>query len=66
MQEKILLEPMFDVPGSNIRTVYIDEGVVTGESKAQYVTEPVDENEIPADESSVGYSVEENGTRTTA
>ena len=57
---------MFDVPGSNIRGVYIDEGVVTGDSKAQYVNEPADDTDQPADESNSNYSLEENETRTTA
>ena len=57
---------MFDVPGSNIRDVYIDEGVVAGESKAQYVSGPVEDNEVPGEESNGNYSVEENETRTTA
>ena len=57
---------MFDVPGSNIRSVYIDEGVVTGESKAEYVTGPADDSELNGDDSSTMYSVEENETRTTA
>ena len=66
LQEKILLDPMFDVPGSNIRSVYIDEGVVTGDSKAEYVTGPAEDSELHGDDSSTMYSVEENETRTTA
>jgi len=66
IMEKILLDPMFDVPGSNIRSVYIDEGVVTGDSKAEYVTGPAEDSELHGDDSSTMYSVEENETRTTA
>ena len=67
LQEKILLDPMFDVPGSDITGVYIDEGVVTGDSKAEYVSEPTEEDsDISANEQNVSYVVEENETRTTA
>lgn len=44
--ENLLLEPMFDTPGSNIRTVYIDEHVVEGSKKAEYVMAP--EEEVPS------------------
>ncbi len=54
---------MFDVPGSNISGVYIDENVVKGEGKAQYVTGPVETSEINADENLLE---EEDDTRTTA
>lgn len=57
---------MFDVPGSDIRGVYIDEGVVTGESAAQYVTGLAKESEESTDDATASYSVEENETRTTA
>ena len=57
---------MFDVPGSSIRGVFIDEGVVAGDSKAQYVNEPVEDTDLPGDESNTNYSLEENETRTTA
>lgn len=36
--ERILLDPMFDVPGSDVTEVHIDEAVVTGESSATYVS----------------------------
>ena len=39
---------MFDTPGSNIRTVYIDEHVVDGSKKAEYVLAP--EEEAPSAE----------------
>lgn len=39
----MLLDPMFDTPGSNIRTVYIDEHVVDGSKKAEYVLAPEEE-----------------------
>lgn len=46
--ENLLLDPMFDTPGSNIRTVYIDEHVVDGSKKAEYVLAP--EEEAPSAE----------------
>eukprot|EP00112_Aurelia_sp_Birch-Aquarium-sp1_P005879 Seg1662.27 transcript_id=Seg1662.27/GoldUCD/mRNA.D3Y31 product="ATP-dependent Clp protease ATP-binding subunit clpX-like mitochondrial" protein_id=Seg1662.27/GoldUCD/D3Y31 len=70
IMEKILLDPMFDVPGSNIRAVYINEDVVTGNGKAQYVTGPIEEKEETVDDGDgdggEAFVVEENGTRTTA
>ncbi|KAL9987208.1 hypothetical protein ACROYT_G001479 [Oculina patagonica] len=41
--ENLLLEPMFDAPGSDIRAVYIDEHVVEGSKKAEYVMAPEEE-----------------------
>lgn len=41
--ENLLLDPMFDTPGSNIRTVFIDEHVVDGSKKAEYVLAPDEE-----------------------
>lgn len=49
-QEKILLEPMFDVPGSDVTAVYISEDVVTGKKNAEYVTGPIETTVSPADE----------------
>lgn len=43
LQENLLLEPMFDAPGSNIRAVYVDEHVVEGNKKAEYVMAPEEE-----------------------
>ena len=61
---------MFDVPGSSIRGVYINEDVVTGSGKAQYVTSPIEEREETVDDGDgdggEAFVVEENGTRTTA
>jgi ATP-dependent Clp protease ATP-binding subunit ClpX len=37
VQEIILLDPMFEIPGSDIRSVEIDESVVTGLRSAKYV-----------------------------
>ncbi|XP_068694156.1 ATP-dependent Clp protease ATP-binding subunit clpX-like, mitochondrial [Montipora foliosa] len=45
--ENLLLEPMFDAPGSNIRAVYVDEHVVQGDKKAEYILAP--EEEVPMD-----------------
>ena len=38
-QEIILLDPMFEIPGSDIRSVEIDESVVMGLRSAKYVRE---------------------------
>ncbi|XP_054160665.1 ATP-dependent Clp protease ATP-binding subunit clpX-like, mitochondrial [Oppia nitens] len=35
--ENILLEPMFDIPGSDVSSVHITEDVVLGKAKPQYV-----------------------------
>ncbi|KAK2547820.1 ATP-dependent Clp protease ATP-binding subunit clpX-like [Acropora cervicornis] len=48
--ETLLLEPMFDAPGSSIRAVYIDEHVVQGDKKAEYVVEPEEEAPVDANE----------------
>lgn len=36
---------MFDVPGSNVSTVFIDADVVSGAKKAEYVTGPIETSE---------------------
>ena len=41
-QEKILLDSMFEVPGSDIVDVIIDEDTVRGKAPAQYVRRPSD------------------------
>lgn len=41
---------MFDAPGSSIRAVYIDEHVVQGDKKAEYVVEPEEEAPVDANE----------------
>ena len=43
MQENLLLEPMFDAPGSNIRAVFIDKHVVEGNKKAEHAMAPEEE-----------------------
>lgn len=47
---------MFDAPGSNIRAVFIDEHVVEGNKKAEYVMAPEEEAPVDANE---GFSEEE-------
>ena len=37
IMESLLLEPMFDVPGSDVLTVHVTEGCVRGEEKPQYI-----------------------------
>ena len=40
LQEELLLDPMYDVPGSDIIGVCIDEGVVRSEKKPDYIRSP--------------------------
>lgn len=52
LQENILLDAMFDVPGSNITAVMITEKVVKGEEPAAYIRSPKltkDEHEAAED-----------------
>ncbi|KAG7196958.1 hypothetical protein KM043_000224 [Ampulex compressa] len=37
IMESLLLEPMFDVPGSDVMSVHVTEGCVQGSEKPQYV-----------------------------
>ena len=37
LQERLLLEPMFDVPGSDICAVHVDHEVVRGDKQSHYV-----------------------------
>lgn len=37
IMETLLLEPMFDVPGSDVLSVHVTDGCVRGEDKPQYV-----------------------------
>ena len=37
IMESLLLEPMFDVPGSDVLTVHVTEGCVRGVEKPQYI-----------------------------
>ncbi|XP_074107073.1 caseinolytic protease chaperone subunit isoform X1 [Cotesia typhae] len=37
IMESLLLEPMFDVPGSDVLTVHVTEGSVRGTDKPQYI-----------------------------
>ena len=59
MQESLLLEPMFDAPGSNIRAVHIDEHVVQGTKKADYVMVPDEEEHVAAETSDAFHDEEE-------
>ena len=49
-QENILLDPMFDVPGSDIVDVIVDGNVVRGDKKPQYVRRPTELSPAPARE----------------
>ncbi|XP_068988183.1 ATP-dependent Clp protease ATP-binding subunit clpX-like, mitochondrial isoform X3 [Bombus flavifrons] len=37
IMESLLLEPMFDVPGSDVMSVHVTEGCVRGQEKPQYI-----------------------------
>ena len=37
IMETLLLEPMFDVPGSDVMSVHVTDGCVRGEEQPQYV-----------------------------
>lgn len=41
---------MFDVPGANIVAVYINEDVVTGTKKAEYITGPIETTDRPPED----------------
>ena len=45
LQERILLDPMFDVPGSDVVDVIITEETVKENAPAQYVTQPSGEGD---------------------
>lgn len=47
--EKILLDPMFDVPGSKVAAVYITADTVKGLKKAEYITGPLETTEVAND-----------------
>ena len=42
LQETILLDPMFDVPGTDIVDVIITDEVIKGKEKPQYIHQPRD------------------------
>ena len=37
IMESLLLEPMFEVPGSDVMSVHVTEGCVRGQEKPQYI-----------------------------
>ncbi|CAH1797962.1 unnamed protein product [Owenia fusiformis] len=45
IMEKILLEPMFEVPGSDIVSVIVDENVIKNKANPEYVRAPKNESE---------------------
>ena len=55
LQENILLEPMFEVPGTDIVDVIITEDVVKGIKSADYVRRPRD---VPAEVEEDNYVAE--------
>lgn len=57
LQEDLLLEPMFEAPGSNIRAVHIDEDVLLGKKKADYVMAPEESERI---ENSEGFQEDDD------
>ncbi|XP_076387699.1 caseinolytic protease chaperone subunit isoform X2 [Megachile rotundata] len=46
IMEALLLEPMFEVPGSDVMSVHVTEGCVRGQEKPQYVKR----RDVPEDE----------------
>lgn len=49
IMESLLLEPMFEVPGSDVMSVHVTEGCVRGQEKPQYVKRgDVTEEELQA------------------
>ena len=57
VQETLLLEPMFEVPGSDITTVILTEDVVMGKNEPFYIRSPRElDNEAEEDS---GYEEEE-------
>ena len=48
-QEELLLDPMYDVPGSDIIGVCIDEEVVRSNKKPDYVRSPQDSHEYESE-----------------
>ena len=52
MQERILLEPMFEAPGSDIVDVIITPEVVKDNAPPQYVYRPKDAPSDPEEDSS--------------
>ena len=69
-QEKILLDPMFDVPGSDVSDVIIDEQVVRGQEQAIYrrnrVSRSDSENETTTAPSSESLDDQDNAPRKVA
>jgi len=62
--EIILLDPMFEIPGSNIRSVAISEDVVTGEHPPRYVrTSEDDDSSASPSASHDQYDSGESATR---
>lgn len=50
IMEKILLDPMFEIPGSDVSAVFIDEDVVSEKKPAEYITGPVVTTEEQTDD----------------
>jgi ATP-dependent Clp protease ATP-binding subunit ClpX len=60
IMERILLDPMFDVPGSDIVDVIINEDVVLKNAAPQYVRRPADDSlSVEHDESASADTTEE-------
>ena len=54
-QEQVLLDPMFEAPGSDIVDVIITDETVKGNKPAEYVRRPKDLVESSEDSSDSGY-----------
>lgn len=48
IMESLLLEPMFEVPGSDVMSVHVTEACVRGDDKPQYMRRgETNEDELP-------------------
>lgn len=68
MQENLLLDTMFEVPGSDVKSVHIDDDCVKGTASPKYVRNARPLDDATADESSSTTSsgtsdVEEEGAK---
>ena len=63
LQEKILLDPMFEVPGSDIVEVIISEGVVKDQEPAKYIRRPTESTPEVAHDDDSGFENEEISAR---
>lgn len=60
-QETLLLDPMFEVPGSDVKSVHIDDDCVKGTASPKYIrnTSSLDETEVQPSEGNSPTNYEE-------